>query len=106
YELFVPDRRDAKRPVPAILFVSAGDEPAGWKACEKVCKDGGFVFVGVRGAGNSVPAPKRVRIVLDCTTTCGGSSRWTRTAPTSAGSAAARGSRAASGSRCPSTSAA
>jgi pimeloyl-ACP methyl ester carboxylesterase len=66
YELFVPPRKDAKRPLPAILFISAGDEPAGWKSFEKVCKDRGIVFVGVRGAGNSVPPPKRVRVALDC----------------------------------------
>jgi hypothetical protein len=66
YELFVPARKDAKTPVPAIVFVSAGDEPAGWKAFESLCKEKGFVFVGVRGAGNNVPGPKRVRIVLDC----------------------------------------
>jgi hypothetical protein len=66
YELFVPDRKDAKKPLPAILFISAGDEPAGWKTFEKHCKDNGFVFIGVRGAGNNVPPPKRVRIVLDC----------------------------------------
>jgi hypothetical protein len=66
YELFVPERKDPKKPVPAILFVSAGDEPGGWKAFEKMCKDNGFAFIGVRGAGNNVPPPKRVRIVLDC----------------------------------------
>ncbi len=66
YELFVPERKDAKKPVPAILFISAGDEPGGWKAFEAVCKDRGFAFIGVRGAGNNVPPPKRVRIVLDC----------------------------------------
>ena len=66
YELFVPARKDPKKPVPAILFVSAGDEPSGWKAFEPVCKEKGFVFIGVRGAGNNVDTPKRVRIVLDC----------------------------------------
>ncbi|VTT99277.1 Uncharacterized protein OS=Lentisphaera araneosa HTCC2155 GN=LNTAR_23709 PE=4 SV=1 [Gemmataceae bacterium] len=66
YELFVPARKDAKKPLPAILFVSAGDEPAGWKAFEPLCKDKGFVFIGVRGAGNGVDGPKRVRIILDC----------------------------------------
>lgn len=66
YELFVPERKDAKKPLPAILFVSAGDEPSGWKSFEKVCKDNGFAFIGVRGAGNNVPPPKRVRIILDC----------------------------------------
>jgi hypothetical protein len=66
YELFVPERKDAKKPAPAILFISAGDEPSGWKSFEKACKDSGFVFIGVRGAGNNVSPPKRVRIVLDC----------------------------------------
>lgn len=66
YELFVPERKDAKKPLPAILFISAGDEPGGWKTFEKTCKDNGFVFIGVRGGGNNVPPPKRVRIVLDC----------------------------------------
>src|SRR5262245_43981294 len=42
YELFVPARKDAKKPAPAILFISAGDEPSGWKAFESVCKDKGF----------------------------------------------------------------
>ena len=66
YELFVPARKDAKKPAPAILFISAGDEPAGWKAFESLCKEKGFVFVGVRGAGNNVPLARRIRIVLDC----------------------------------------
>src|SRR5262249_35610008 len=63
YELFVPNRKDAKKPLPAILFISAGDEPGGWKAFEALCKDKGFVFVGVRGAGNNTPTGKRVRII-------------------------------------------
>jgi len=66
YELFVPARKDTKKPLPAIVFVSAGNEPAGWKAFESVCKDKGFVFIGVRGAGNGVDGPRRVRIILDC----------------------------------------
>ncbi len=66
YELFVPDRKDPKKPTPAIIFISSGDEPSGWKAFEAVCKEKGFVFIGLRGAGNNVPPPKRVRIALDC----------------------------------------
>jgi pimeloyl-ACP methyl ester carboxylesterase len=66
YELFVPVRKDSKKPAPAILFISASDEPGGWKAFEALCKEKGFVFIGVRGAGNNVPGPKRVRIILDC----------------------------------------
>jgi hypothetical protein len=66
YELFLPPRKDLKQPVGAVVFVSAGDAPAGWKAFEPVCKELGLVFVGVRGAGNTVAPPRRCRIVLDC----------------------------------------
>ncbi|MSR54541.1 MAG: hypothetical protein EXS09_14810 [Gemmataceae bacterium] len=66
YELFVPTRKDTKKPAPAILFISAGDDPQGWKTFEKTCKESGLVFIGVRNAGNNVPGPKRCRIVLDC----------------------------------------
>ncbi|MCE9534217.1 MAG: hypothetical protein K8T89_24320 [Planctomycetes bacterium] len=65
YELFLPPSKD-KKPLPAILFVSAGDEPQGWKSFEGPCKALGFVFIGVRGAGNGVDFPKRCRIILDC----------------------------------------
>lgn len=66
YELFLPPRLNSKQLVPAVVFVSAGDAPAGWKAFEPACKALGLAFVGVRNAGNNVPPPKRVRIVLDC----------------------------------------
>ena len=66
YELFLPPRKDAKAAVGAVVFVSAGDEPGGWKAFEPACKQLGLAFVGVRGAGNNVPGPRRCRIVLDC----------------------------------------
>ena len=66
YELFLPPRKDTKKPLPAILFISAGDEPQGWKTFEKPCKDSGVAFIGVCGAGNGVAGPLRNRIVLDC----------------------------------------
>ncbi len=66
YDLFVPPRKDTKQPLPAILFISAGDDSQGWKSFETPCKQLGFVFIGVRGAGNSVPVPKRCRTILDC----------------------------------------
>lgn len=65
YELFVPAGLKKGEQAPAVLFISAGDEPQGWKAFEAVCKKQGIVFIGVRGAGNNVAGPKRVRIVLD-----------------------------------------
>src|SRR5438034_1375280 len=46
YELFVPTRKDAKTPLPVILFVSPSNAPSGWKAFEKICKEQGFLFIG------------------------------------------------------------
>ena len=65
YELFVPARKDPKAPLPVILFVSPGNAPGGWKSFEKICKDQGFLFIGLHGAGNNCPPKKRIRIVLD-----------------------------------------
>jgi len=66
YDLYLPARKDAKQPVGAIVFVSAGNDAGGWKAFEPACKELGLAFVAVRNAGNDVPPPKRCRIVLDC----------------------------------------
>jgi pimeloyl-ACP methyl ester carboxylesterase len=65
YELFVPPRREAKKLLPVILFISPGDEPTAWKRFEKLCKQQGILFAEPRGAGNNCPPKKRVRIVLD-----------------------------------------
>jgi pimeloyl-ACP methyl ester carboxylesterase len=65
YELFVPPRRDARKLLPAIVFISPGNEPMGWKHFENVCKQRGILFAGPRGAGNDCPPKKRVRLVLD-----------------------------------------
>src|SRR5262245_24383866 len=32
YELYVPPTASPKKPLPVVLFVSAGQEPAGWNA--------------------------------------------------------------------------
>ncbi|HWG44083.1 MAG TPA: hypothetical protein VN688_15000 [Gemmataceae bacterium] len=64
YELYVP-RREAKKRLPVILFISPGNEPTEWKRFEKVCKQRGILFAAPRGAGNDCPSKKRVRIVLD-----------------------------------------
>ncbi|HTU16608.1 MAG TPA: hypothetical protein VMG10_00985 [Gemmataceae bacterium] len=64
YELFVP-RRQTKKLLPVILFISPSLEPMGWKQLERLCKQQGVLFAGPRGAGNDCPPKKRVRIVLD-----------------------------------------
>ncbi|MDB5307365.1 MAG: alpha/beta hydrolase [Gemmataceae bacterium] len=66
YELFLPARKTPKQSIGAVVFVSASNDPAGWKAFEPVCKQLGLAFIGVRGAGNDVPAPRRSRVILDC----------------------------------------
>jgi predicted esterase len=65
YELYVPPRKDRKKALPLVLFVSPGAEPAGWKQLGKLCQARGFLFASPRGAGNDCPSRKRVRIVLD-----------------------------------------
>ncbi len=64
FDLYVPPRRNPKQALPAILFISANNDPQ-WKGFEATCKKLGFVFIGVRNAGNDVQGKKRVRIVLD-----------------------------------------
>jgi dienelactone hydrolase len=65
YELFVPPRRDARKLLPVIVFISPANEPMGWKRFENVCKQRGILFAGPRSAGNDCPPKKRVRLVLD-----------------------------------------
>lgn len=66
YELFVPPKpKDRKHGHPVVLFISAGDAPAGWSQLEAVCKQQGILFASPHGAGNNTPMPRRVRIVLD-----------------------------------------
>lgn len=66
YELFVPPKpRDRKHGHPVVLFISAGDAPAGWSQLAAVCKQQGILFASPHGAGNNTPMPRRVRIVLD-----------------------------------------
>jgi len=66
YELFLPPRKDPKQPVGVVVFVSAGNDAGGWKAFEPACHELGLAYLAVKNAGNSVPPPRRCRIVLDC----------------------------------------
>jgi predicted esterase len=65
YELFVPPAKAKNDGLPMILFISAGDAPAGWSQLESVCKQKGIVFASPYGAGNNSPMPRRVKIILD-----------------------------------------
>ena len=85
YELFVPGspQTAGKKPskttakpkqvkaaavrnaLPLVLFISPGDQPAGWAQWQPVCTQQGIAFASPFDAGNNTPLPKRVRIVLD-----------------------------------------
>ena len=67
YQLFVPRARGGagRKPRPLILFISPGNNPAGRKAFELVCRQQGVLFASPHAAGNRCPFPRRVRIVLD-----------------------------------------
>ncbi|GIW80477.1 MAG: hypothetical protein KatS3mg105_2284 [Gemmatales bacterium] len=65
YELYVPEDYNANKKWPVILFLSAGDRPAGWKQFQAVCQKHGILFASPYGAGNGTEQKKRVRIVLD-----------------------------------------
>ncbi len=48
-----------------VLFISAGDQPAGWGSLQSVCQQKGIAFASPYNAGNNTPMPRRIRIVLD-----------------------------------------
>src|SRR5262245_10914119 len=65
YELFVPPRRDVKKALPVVLYISPGGTPGGaWKSFEPACKALGMIYAAPYGAGNDCPPKQRVRIVL------------------------------------------
>ena len=82
YELFVPAAAKAAAPktknksksknadvvdpgLPLVLFISAGDQPAGWGQLQTVCQQKGIAFASPYDAGNNTPMPRRIRIVFD-----------------------------------------
>jgi hypothetical protein len=48
-----------------IIHVTAGTASDGWLHWQTVCRNRGIILAGVHNAGNAVPMPLRVRIVLD-----------------------------------------
>jgi pimeloyl-ACP methyl ester carboxylesterase len=65
YQLYVPKSVQAKKAAPLVLFISAGDAPAGLTAWQKLCEREGILFASPYAAGNSTPAALRSRIILD-----------------------------------------
>ncbi|MFO0880978.1 MAG: hypothetical protein U0840_26950 [Gemmataceae bacterium] len=64
YDLFVPERKERKTPLPLLLYLSPGNEGS-WKQFEKLARSQGMLYVAPRNAGNDVPPRRRVRMVLD-----------------------------------------
>lgn len=76
YELFVPPKARtaakgksgksvAGEGIPLILFISPGDEPTGWEQFQAICRQRGMAFASPFGAGNNIPTPRRVHLILD-----------------------------------------
>src|SRR5260370_400649 len=65
YQLFVPKQYKPGRASPLVLFISAGDQPAGWEAWKTICDKEGVFFASPFAAGNGVASGPRTRIVLD-----------------------------------------
>lgn len=64
YELFAPPI-DFRKTYPVVLFISAGNAPAGWSQWRTLCEQQQIIFASPFDAGNNIPMPRRVRIVLD-----------------------------------------
>lgn len=65
YQLYVPPVAKKPEAWPLVLFISPGDKPAGLSAWKSVCDKEGILFCSPYGAGNSVAAGQRIRIILD-----------------------------------------
>jgi predicted esterase len=65
YQLYVPKSYDPKKAWPLVLFISSGNDPAGWASWRETCERSGVLFCSPYGAGNTVAAGPRTRIILD-----------------------------------------
>ena len=65
YELFVPPNYDPRRLYPMIIHVTAGPRSDAWAQWQQTCRAHNVILAGAHNAGNAVPLPARVRIVLD-----------------------------------------
>ncbi|HEX3313934.1 MAG TPA: hypothetical protein VHR72_03530, partial [Gemmataceae bacterium] len=60
-----PKGLDKNKPAALVLFISAGEFPAGWRSWQKHCEENRVLFASPYAAGNTTPAGQRIRIVLD-----------------------------------------
>lgn len=64
YDFFGP-RRAPDRKLALILYVSPGNVPHEWSRFERICRQRGILFAGVRNAGNAQDASVRVRATFE-----------------------------------------
>jgi len=65
YQLYVPPGYEAKRAWPLVMFLAPGDDPLGWRWCQKACEQQRMLFCAAYGAGSGNSPALRCRIVLD-----------------------------------------
>src|SRR5437660_372993 len=59
YQLYVPKNYDENKNWPLVVFISPGDDPAGWRFWQKPCEELGMIFCAAYGAGNNVAVDRR-----------------------------------------------
>lgn len=66
YDLYVPARKDAKQPMPLILYITpAAKDATPINVFKGSCDEIGALFVAVNEVHNEVPMRQRIRIILD-----------------------------------------
>ncbi|MBY0232125.1 MAG: hypothetical protein K2W96_22840, partial [Gemmataceae bacterium] len=65
YQFFAPATYKPAREWPLVVWLPAGDEPAGWPALEKACTEKDWFFASPFACGAGRPANVRARLALD-----------------------------------------
>jgi pimeloyl-ACP methyl ester carboxylesterase len=65
YSLYVPQRYQKRKSWPLVIFISPGNGPTGFAQWKEACQKNAILFASPSGAGNNVPAPRRIHIIAD-----------------------------------------